>query len=96
MMRTYVVPAWVSGHQDRDDWVDLGVEGANGGPDIPPYLGVWIDGQEGSRRAWHLFSDYSEDHLVRFGWSRLTHHSQDCKVSPDSENEGRRGRDDQH
>lgn len=69
--RTYLVPAWVSGHQDRDDWVDLGAEGVNGGPDLPRYLGVWRDGQEGSRRDWHLFSDYSEAHHVRFGWTRI-------------------------
>ncbi len=67
--RTYVVPAWV--HQDRDDWVDLGAEGVNGGPDLPPYLGVWRDGQKGSGRDWHLFSDYPEAHHVRFGWKKI-------------------------
>ncbi len=67
--RTYVVPAWVEGHQDRDDWVDLGAKGANGGPDIPPYLGVWVDPQDG--RRWHMFSTYPEAHHVRFGWTKV-------------------------
>lgn len=62
--RTTIVPAWI--HQGRDDWVDLGAEDVTGA--TPPYLGVWIDPQEG--RCWHLFSDYPEAHHVRFGWLR--------------------------
>lgn len=63
--RTYVVPAWI--HQDRDDWVDLGAEGAGpAGVPLPPYIGVWIkDG-----RPWHMFSDYPAEVHERFGWVR--------------------------
>ncbi len=62
--RTFAVPAWI--HQDRDDWVDLGVEGAAGKAGVPPYLGEWIKDD----RPWHLFSDYSAEVHERFDWKK--------------------------
>lgn len=68
--RTYVVSA--AEHPEVDDWVTDSAYAAGWGLDreagrgLPPYHGVWA-APDGSG-VWHLFSDYSAGHHLRFGW----------------------------
>jgi hypothetical protein len=70
--RTWIVSA--TDKPVRTDEVDHLARSAEGGlsyrtgEELPPYLGVWADPQNG--HPWHLYSDYPATHHERFGWAQ--------------------------